>query len=519
MQVTIGSRPARQCEDCDAVLPDAGRDAEQQADRAHEWLPRATTTAAPVAQAGVQNPPPPAQGGGEIAPPVATSRAETWALDDPRRSVRAPEGQAVLLAHKLRTAADRLQRDIDKPKPYDGMNPTRKRLQAWTQHAKQRARYEQLQAALRLLAGWHESGAWPEWRWSDVREGEHVDMLQPYLDPDDGQRPVTTECTAGHFGKAIQMLQGLRSAEDVRDVLYPWGLDAMAVEPRAVARWLLLTAAPLDPERERRRKIEQAERELLSLKLPGYFPTPPEIARQMVDAAEIEPGMRVLEPSAGSGSIADALVHWMDGDPIGLQLVEQSPRLCELLRLKGYDPLQADFLSMGPWTVHRAARQEFDRVLMNPPFEDGQDAVHVMHAYTLLAPGGRLVALMSPGPFQRNDAKARGFRDWLGAVVEQFTEPGAAALDFAANAAVRDHRIGGGSMQWQTLPDGSFEKSGTGVAVRMVVIDKPGAAEEAPDVDCLTRPDGACISERDCMHGPGARPDFGGLEALYAEGE
>lgn len=36
---------------------------------------------------------------------------------------------------------------------------------------------------------------------------------------------------------------------------------------------------------------------------------------------------------------------------------------------------------------------------MNPPFSDGRAALHVEHAYSLLAPGGGLVAVM-PGSFR-----------------------------------------------------------------------------------------------------------------------
>lgn len=33
----------------------------------------------------------------------------------------------------------------------------------------------------------------------------------------------------------------------------------------------------------------------------GYFPTPAPIVQQLIDLARIQPGMRVLEPSAGTG--------------------------------------------------------------------------------------------------------------------------------------------------------------------------------------------------------------------------
>ena len=36
---------------------------------------------------------------------------------------------------------------------------------------------------------------------------------------------------------------------------------------------------------------------------PGFFPTPPELAEQIIEAADIRPGHRVLEPSAGTGNL------------------------------------------------------------------------------------------------------------------------------------------------------------------------------------------------------------------------
>lgn len=42
-----------------------------------------------------------------------------------------------------------------------------------------------------------------------------------------------------------------------------------------------------------------------------------------------------------------------------------------------------------------------DSVVMNPPFTRAADVAHVRHALTLLAPGGRLVSVVAPGPKQR----------------------------------------------------------------------------------------------------------------------
>ena len=51
----------------------------------------------------------------------------------------------------------------------------------------------------------------------------------------------------------------------------------------------------------------------------------------------------------------------------------------------------ADFLSVTPATAPIGLRGRFDRVLMNPPFNQGQDLKHIAHAVThWLKPGAYL---------------------------------------------------------------------------------------------------------------------------------
>ena len=47
------------------------------------------------------------------------------------------------------------------------------------------------------------------------------------------------------------------------------------------------------------------ERRLIDCGIPGFFPTPQALARRLVSLADIRTGMTVLEPSAGTGNIAD----------------------------------------------------------------------------------------------------------------------------------------------------------------------------------------------------------------------
>jgi tRNA1(Val) A37 N6-methylase TrmN6 len=131
---------------------------------------------------------------------------------------------------------------------------------------------------------------------------------------------------------------------------------------------------------------------------PQLFPTPPAVAARMVSFADILPEHDVLEPSAGTGRLLDAIqttgARWF--------AVEINHSLCEALaRTYGYEDginkrvLQGDFLEMGP--DHLGT---FDRILMNPPFERGSDIEHILHARRLLKSDGKLVAICANGPRQ-----------------------------------------------------------------------------------------------------------------------
>jgi hypothetical protein len=151
--------------------------------------------------------------------------------------------------------------------------------------------------------------------------------------------------------------------------------------------------------------VSIAERELLGKKLPGFFPTPRPVIERMLELAKVEAEHRVLEPSCGKGDILDALREGCSG--IELHAIEQNYSLADVLAAKAHEVEFGDFLE------HQAS---YNRIVMNPPFEDGQDMLHIQHAYSLLIPGGRLVSVISEGPFFRSDRQSVAFREWLDAV-------------------------------------------------------------------------------------------------------
>lgn len=179
-------------------------------------------------------------------------------------------------------------------------------------------------------------------------------------------------------------------------------------ELRAALRELLSLrhgAGKLTPEQERDLKIRELERQFVGKRIEGFFPTPEALAREVVEKANIEPGMSVLEPSAGLGHLADII---MEVEPeCSLVCMEQYVPLAEALRLKGYAAVQTDFLQEGP-------REIFDRIVMNPPFENQADIDHVLHAFEFLKPEGRLVAIMSTSWTFRDNAKSVEFREFVG---------------------------------------------------------------------------------------------------------
>jgi len=116
-----------------------------------------------------------------------------------------------------------------------------------------------------------------------------------------------------------------------------------------------------------------------------FYPTPTALAERAVDLAGIGPEDDCLEPSAGTGNLAE-LIHGAHS----LCCVEVSPLHCKILEAKGFKPLTTDFLK---WH----APTGFDRIVMNPPFDQGRWLAHLEHAASMLRRGGRLVAILPSG--------------------------------------------------------------------------------------------------------------------------
>lgn len=162
---------------------------------------------------------------------------------------------------------------------------------------------------------------------------------------------------------------------------------------------------------------------------PQLFPTPAELAERVAELADIRPGQRVLEPSAGTGNLIEAVRRREPGAHV--EAVEINMALANALasRCKGVPVMPGDFLEKSEFELGG----KFDRIVMNPPFVNGADIKHIQHALKFLKPGGRLVAICANGPRQRE------------------------ALQPLA-------------MEWEDLPRDTFKEAGTGVSTALLIV-------------------------------------------------
>lgn len=181
-----------------------------------------------------------------------------------------------------------------------------------------------------------------------------------------------------------------------------------------------------------------------------YFATPEPIGYKMVQWLQSKPGQSLLEPSAGDGAIA----RWMPDNTYNT-VVEPSRDLTpKLMRnVAGAKVVESTFEN---FDLHN----KFDGIAMNPPFGKGKDRggklamEHVAKAYKHLKDGGRLIAIIPDGP-----ACQKRFDKWFYGNPEAKRKEDRGVADGVLMADIH-------------LPSVTFNREGTSVNTRMVVIDK-----------------------------------------------
>lgn len=167
-----------------------------------------------------------------------------------------------------------------------------------------------------------------------------------------------------------------------------------------------------------------------------FFETPEALADRLVARLEVTPEDCCLEPSAGRGRIVAALARAGATD---VSAIEIDPDNMAAIQKQGIATrlLDGDFLAISDPV-------RYDVVAMNPPFRGNQDIRHVRHAWSLLAAGGRLGAIVSEHGFTGREKEAVEWRDWLDEM----------------------------SAHVETVPGGTFKEGGTMVSTRMIVLRK-----------------------------------------------
>lgn len=176
-------------------------------------------------------------------------------------------------------------------------------------------------------------------------------------------------------------------------------------------------------------------------KLLQFYETPDDVADLLIGKLDLEFSTTVLEPSAGHGALIRAIERGDVGTGVpSIKAIEIDPKKCEKLRalFPTVDVTCCDFLTMEPFL-------SVPLIVMNPPFTRQQDIQHVRHAFEKwLAPGGRLVAVMSNAWPDRTDKRSEEFQRLV------------------------DENDG----QWDVLPEGAFASSGTMVRTGVLTIEK-----------------------------------------------
>lgn len=183
-----------------------------------------------------------------------------------------------------------------------------------------------------------------------------------------------------------------------------------------------------------------------------YFATPEPLGLKMVEWADVQGGEKVLEPSAGHGAIA----RWFP-DNVEKTVVEPSSELASRLKMVTDGRLVQDTFE------NLDVVNKFDAIVMNPPFGTAGKTAgdHIEKAIKHLRDGGRIVALIPRGAsmdkrldkiLYGEDAKGKPLHPDVYLVASYI------------------------------LPTAVFERAGTSVATRVVILDKHTDKETAAKI-------------------------------------
>jgi len=126
-----------------------------------------------------------------------------------------------------------------------------------------------------------------------------------------------------------------------------------------------------------------------------YYPTPSALIRKMLDKLDFKQISSILEPSAGSGHLVEAIIekfkysrsYYYSKEAVwDVDLVEINEELQMILKGKGHRVVADDFLTYNTY-------KSYDSIIANFPFSDGEK--HLMKALEMQENGGSIVCLIN----------------------------------------------------------------------------------------------------------------------------
>jgi len=131
------------------------------------------------------------------------------------------------------------------------------------------------------------------------------------------------------------------------------------------------------------------------------------VVKQMLEFCPVQISSSVLEPSAGSGVLLDHLKNILQDKSLDIDCVELNKERQEILKLKGYNVIGEDFLTLNPI-------KHYEYIIATPTYKENIDVEHIMRMYDrFLMFGGELVSLTHPAWTTQNSDRQRKFRNWL----------------------------------------------------------------------------------------------------------
>lgn len=117
-----------------------------------------------------------------------------------------------------------------------------------------------------------------------------------------------------------------------------------------------------------------------------FYPTPKEVAKYLVELAEIKETDRILEPSAWQWAIYEHINPYCFS--VAIELKDDNYNILKetYWHSRGLI-INMDFLDYNDET--------FDKIIANPPFSKSQDVKHILHMYELLNEWWRIVSVAS----------------------------------------------------------------------------------------------------------------------------